>query len=707
MQWFLDLKISKKLLIGFGLSVVMALVVGGLGISGIRSVSAADDLVDSRVTVPLADLAEVSQLQQRLRINVRDIIIATTAEQSKTYHDRFTAIEHQVDSLSAVFKATILTAGMKEMYAEYEKATEANTASQKEILALADAGKKAEAIAEMRGQGFKTAKDLEVATDKLRAGKLALGKGFSADGEKAASRSEMLMGGALLVALIVSILLGMYISKLIAGGIERVAVRSEDMRTRLIAGLARVGDGLARGDLSARVDEKVLPLPVNSKDEMGQLATTVNAIIEDAQHLAVSFSAATTKLTAVITEMNELIRHANDGKLDVRGDARKHEGVYRELLEGANSMLDTLARPLRDTSAVLSAVAARDLTALMEGDYKNDLAELKAAVNEAVSNLDRTMTEVASGAEQVAAASSQVATGSQALAQGTSRQASALEEVSSSLAEVSSMSKANAASAREAKVIADGGRASAHKGVESMQRLSEAMQRIKGSSDATAKIVKTIDEIAFQTNLLALNAAVEAARAGDAGKGFAVVAEEVRSLAMRSAEAAKSTSSLIEEAVQNTATGVGLNAEVLAALADIDRQVNKLGEMMEEVSAASAQQTDGVDHISRAVNDISQITQEAAANSEESAAASEEMSAQAAQLQGLVGEFTLASSAKVQRSAIRSPAAARSASPTRRAAPSYAKSNGNGNGNGHTPNRVSAAFASAVNPADVLPLDEF
>jgi len=641
MQWFLDLRISRKLILAFTMSLGVTLLIGVLGVGGIRAVSAADDRIDATVTKPLGDLAEINTLQQRLRINVRDILLSETPQDAATYRERIATISRSIDSLSTAFKATIVTASMQTAYADYERATTANGDVQREELALAGAGKKAETLALMRGRGYAAAKELEVTTDKLREGKLALGRQYMLDGERAATRAEWAMGIALLCAIGGAVLIGSYVARLIGGGIERVAQRTESLRTGLLAGLARLGDGLARGDLSQELDDHLEPLTIRSKDEVGQLGETVNAMIHDARKLSASFGEATRRLRSVIADTNALIAKANDGLLESRGDAARHEGVYRELLEGTNQMLDTLARPLRDTSEALARVAARDLTASIDGDYRNDLAELKDSVNTAVANLAHAMSEVATGAEQVAAASSQVATGSQALAQGTSRQASGLEEVSSSLAEVSSMSRSNATNAREAKQITEKGRASAHRGVQSMQRLSEAMHRIKGSSDATAKIVKTIDEIAFQTNLLALNAAVEAARAGDAGKGFAVVAEEVRSLAMRSAEAAKSTATLIDEAVQNTAEGVALNAEVLAALEEIDQQVNKVGEMMEEITMASAQQTEGVDHITKAVDDISQFTQEAAANSEESAAASEEMSAQSAQLQALVGEFRL------------------------------------------------------------------
>jgi methyl-accepting chemotaxis protein len=179
-----------------------------------------------------------------------------------------------------------------------------------------------------------------------------------------------------------------------------------------------------------------------------------------------------------------------------------------------------------------------------------------------------------------------------------------------------------------------------------MQRLSEAMEKIKASSDSTAKIVKTIDEIAFQTNLLALNAAVEAARAGDAGKGFAVVAEEVRNLAMRSAEAAKNTANMIEESVRNAEGGVALNLEVLAKLQEINGQANKVGEMMAQISSGSEQQQSGIDQITTAMEQMNQLTQQNAASSEESASAAEELSGQAEELRTMVAQFKLSQGQK-------------------------------------------------------------
>lgn len=216
------------------------------------------------------------------------------------------------------------------------------------------------------------------------------------------------------------------------------------------------------------------------------------------------------------------------------------------------------------------------------------------------------------------------------------------------------MSNKNLASAKEARSLTEGARAGADMGVDRMQRLSEAINRIKTSADSTARIVKTIDEIAFQTNLLALNAAVEAASAGDAGKGFAVVAEEVRNLAMRSAEAAKNTAALIEESVKNAEGGVNLNKEVLCSLHEINSQVRKVSEVMAEITAASDQQVQGVAQIVTAIDQINEVTQTTAANAEESASTAEELSSQAAEMQTLVSNFHL--SHTQERAALKRPA---------------------------------------------------
>jgi methyl-accepting chemotaxis protein len=253
--------------------------------------------------------------------------------------------------------------------------------------------------------------------------------------------------------------------------------------------------------------------------------------------------------------------------------------------------------------------------------------------------IHRVVQGLTEGARQMSSASNQVSQASQQVAQGTAEQASGIEEASSSLEEIGSMTKQNAANAVEANGLMSEVGNLVNKGKESMDRMNAAIEKIKRSSDATSKIVKTIDEIAFQTNLLALNAAVEAARAGDAGKGFAVVAEEVRNLAQRAGEAARNTAALIEGSAKDADQGVSVASDTAKALKDVTTSVQKVSELVSEIAAASKEQAQGIEQVTAAVAQMNQVTQTNAASAEESASAGEELNAQVEQVKGMIQEL--------------------------------------------------------------------
>ncbi len=240
---------------------------------------------------------------------------------------------------------------------------------------------------------------------------------------------------------------------------------------------------------------------------------------------------------------------------------------------------------------------------------------------------------------QISSAAGHLSSSSLQLAEGASEQAAAIEETSSSLEEMSSMTKQNAGNAHEANNLMSGTKDTVARASQSMEMLTTSMGEISRASEETSKIIRTIDEIAFQTNLLALNAAVEAARAGEAGAGFAVVADEVRNLAMRAAEAAKSTADLIEGTVKKIREGSDLMQKTDNEFQEMAKKVGKSGELVCEIAAASGEQSQGIEQVNRAMSEIDKVVQQDAANAQETASASEEMNAQAERMKDFVREL--------------------------------------------------------------------
>ena len=383
---------------------------------------------------------------------------------------------------------------------------------------------------------------------------------------------------------------------------------------------AKYVDDISKGNIPPKITDNYNGDFNNIKNNLNQCIEAVNMLVKDANMLSVA---------------------AVEGRLSTRADASKHQGDFRKIVDGVNTTLDAVIIPINEAADVMEKVAARDMSARVKGEYKGDLGKIKTAINTAVDNLDTALTQVSEATEQVSAGTQQISAGSQNLAQGANEQASSLEEVSSSLEEMSSMTKQNAENAVQAKNLAGDANINSSSGTEAMGRMSQSINKIKESSDQTAKIVKTIDEIAMQTNLLALNAAVEAARAGEAGRGFAVVAEEVRNLAQRSAAAAKNTADMINESVRNAEDGVNIASEVSKSFETISGSVKKVNDLIAEIAAASQEQSQGISQVNDAVAQMDKVTQQNAANSEESASAAEEMSAQAEELQSMVAQFKL------------------------------------------------------------------
>ncbi|MBN2008490.1 HAMP domain-containing protein [candidate division KSB1 bacterium] len=387
-----------------------------------------------------------------------------------------------------------------------------------------------------------------------------------------------------------------------------------DMSVPIICkGSDEIGD-MARSlqILQSNIAEKA---QVALKIATGDLDVNINA---NSNEDALSNAMITMKfrISQMLEDISVMTKSALDGQLNHRIDESYHNGEYKKIIHGMNQIMDAIVTPIQEAATVLSDVAKKDLTPRMEGLFNGEHALLKTSLNTALNQLDAAMRQVSHNMSHVTSSAIKLNQTSEELASGASSQAAAVHEVTANLHSISDQIDGNTKLTQHAKELTSKTGVSVQTGIQHVNDLSSSMEKIKHSADETYKIVNTINEIAFQTNLLALNAAVEAARAGEAGKGFAVVAEEVRNLAMRSADAANSTSQLIEESIQNADAGVSQHKSVLDDLNDINNQVNQVSGIIAELAEKFQQQNIGIGEIELALDQINDVTQKNTSNAE-------------------------------------------------------------------------------------------
>lgn len=346
-----------------------------------------------------------------------------------------------------------------------------------------------------------------------------------------------------------------------------------------------------------------------------------------------------TEEVAIESDIDNIISAAARGNFDNSLDTAGKDGFFLNISEGLNTLLDTTSVAINDVKRVFAALATGDLSQQIDAEYEGSFAQLKTDVNNTVHKLREVTGEISTSSNAIAQASTEISSGNSDLSTRTESQASTLEETAASMEEMTKIVRSNEENAVQANELAERTSTNARNGNESVKKTIKAMNEITEASNKIANIIGVIDEIAFQTNLLALNAAVEAARAGEQGRGFAVVASEVRSLAQRSAEAAKEIKDLINDSVTKVNDGSGLVEASGETLQSIVEEIEQVSQMIETITTSAREQTTGIEQVNSAVLQMDQMTQQNAALVEEAAAASQSMSEQAREMDRLVSFF--------------------------------------------------------------------
>jgi len=389
----------------------------------------------------------------------------------------------------------------------------------------------------------------------------------------------------------------------------------------------------------------------------------------DTSSLLYSMKVMQDSLRTIVAEIQSVVEAAaNRGDFSVKMDMNGKQGYTKTLSELLNQLSNVTETGIADVVRVANALAEGDLTQTISKDYPGSFDEMKTGINGTVENLKVLVGEIKDATDTINTASKEIASGNSDLSQRTEEQASSLEETASSMEELTSTVRQNAENAKQANQLAIGASDVAGKGGAVVSQVVTTMDSINESSRKIVDIISVIDGIAFQTNILALNAAVEAARAGEQGRGFAVVAGEVRNLAQRSAAAAKEIKTLIGDSVGKVEDGSKLVAQAGQTMEEIVSSIRRVTDIMSEITAASVEQSQGIEQVNLAITQMDEVTQQNAALVEEAAAAAEALEEQAQNLSVSVATFKVDEGSGSTAIARRAPAPARHIAPARKPA---------------------------------------
>jgi methyl-accepting chemotaxis protein len=628
MTWFTNLKISGKII-----TVVMAIMVLmlSLGIFAVLQLAKVNGSTEEIATNWLPSVEAVDNLDSTAgefrRFELQHVLSSSRVEWD-LYEKKMASTEDKLKQLDAGYAKLISSPEEKKLYEEYRAGWNAYLEAVRKVVALSVAGKEKEALALSRGDGKKA---FDAAMDALERDVKLNRKGAEDAYKKAESlyhSSRIMITGVIVAALLIGVILALMVARLISKALQQGV---------------EVASKLSRGDLSVSID-------VTSKDETGQLLAAMQTMVVSIKSLA--------------ADAMMLSDAAIEGKLATRADATKHQGTFREIVQGVNGTLDAVIGPLNVAAEYVERISKGDMPEQIRDEYKGDFNaiknnlntliqatgditsaakevaggnltvqlaarsandELMQSLSSMVAKLSEVVTDVKNASDNVAAGSQQMSSSAEETSQGATEQAAAAEEASSAMEQMSANIRQNADNAMQTEKIAVKSAQDAQEGGRAVIQTVAAMREIAGK-------ISIIEEIARQTNLLALNAAIEAARAGEHGKGFAVVASEVRKLAERSQKAAAEISELSSSSVQVAEKAGDMLTRMLP-------DIQKTAELVQEISAASKEQDTGAEQINKAIQQLDQVIQQNATAAEEMSATAEELASQSEQLQDTIGFF--------------------------------------------------------------------
>ncbi|MGY6519268.1 MAG: methyl-accepting chemotaxis protein [Lysobacteraceae bacterium] len=689
------LRIRSQLMLAFGVVLVLAAVIGVSGMAGLGSVNTrAQAFVET--DIPSIRLANRTALRagdhfrdqffllvpssDRVRAEARERMAATEGEIAELF-DRSEALADEAVELEAIASARAAWA------------TYLDTSAM--LLEIIDAGFEEDAVDYQIGEG--TANFTALTSELHALVELANAQSNrSAEAAASANRSaNLLIVLALLGAIVVGFGLALFVARKIAGSVQAAARVADEvangaldreiptdghdevadllrsmkhMQARLVefqAAQIEMGEQFDAGETEHRIDASRFP------GAYGEMAVAVNGIVDGLNRdigrgievmkayasgdlrqdmdrlpgkkavLHESLDAVKANLAAINGEIKRLAGAAAEGDFSQRGDESRYDNDFRAMVADLNELMDVSDRSLAEVSSVLKSLAEGDLTRTIDTGYEGVFGDMARDTNNTVEQLRRIVGGIQRSAESINSAAGEISAGNADLSRRTESQAASLEETASSMEELTSTVKQNAEHSRQARQLATGAADVASRGGEVVQRVVLTMGEISSSSRRIEEIIGVIDGIAFQTNILALNAAVEAARAGEQGRGFAVVASEVRSLAQRSADAAKQIKGLINESVAKVDDGSSLVGEAGATMKDIVEQVRRVTDIIAEIAAASDEQASGIEQVNGTVVQMDEVTQQNAALVEEASASARALEEQAGELSRAVAVFRL------------------------------------------------------------------